>query len=671
MPGRVSSWFRKHFVPAPPSPSPSPSPAGSSPSTSRPPTAYGAPIVNVRSHHPPSGNTVADRPVTQPRRRRRRRRTTSPVGLPLYSKDPGEEEMSLFKSEIDLTMDHYTPAEGEEDEEDEGESSGSEDEDEDDGTSRGRPSTQRERPSFDASTIDTGAGASRRSSLMPPSPTAHLAPPSALGIGGVQNRPRSASAPLAHLTGSPLSSTPPLGGGPYLYPLARFVSHSPGSSSPFASRTGLIDLPPDGLEAGSSPSPPPSSPPISLHTRTWAHRPSRSSPINSLSPPSPSSSPAASSLGHGRPRSSTLQRMFQSRNASQLSLSSPGVGEGGRSPYGQGVAGGAGGSTARLASSSTASVSTQSISAPLPNSFVHSSFIFPRSGPTPQQVAFISSRESLGAYGYGAGVARDAGFHEPPTFDAATSQADLTLGLGGGLSPPRPSVEVVRGRGRSGSSASRMSSSPLARVETLTPPTSRPSTPPPAPVSPPVAAAVAAAPQPRTEEDEEKSPSATTSTRSPPALSLNLNLSALPSLPTFSTPSPSTLSPSPSTPSGLAQSFALHRRSSTTASSPPPAIITLAPTPTASAAPSPLLPSAEAFPPPLPNAPAEFPLTTTSTPTGFGSAEDTPVAFSGRSPAVSSMSGMTIRAALVDGGLRPEEQKEEGEKKAEEVKVVA
>ncbi|GAA5854148.1 hypothetical protein JCM8547_008244 [Rhodosporidiobolus lusitaniae] len=614
---RVNAFFRKHFLPIPSSadspPGPS-TPAHSSPSISRRSTNHGdAPLVTVRSHHPPSGITVADRPVDQPRttmtnttgrsgRRRRRRRTSSPVGLPLYSKDPGEEEMSLFKSEVDLTLDPYETREGEGgEEEDDGQSS---DED-DDGADEEVDNVYDDsiRPSFDASTNAGDHASSRRSSTL-------LTPPNFLG-----NRPRSASAPLAHLS-SPLSSSPQQS-----LTLSRYISHSPGSSSPFASRTGLIDLPVNNLESpGISPpsSPPPtgasSNPPVSLHRYT--HRPSASSPANtaSLSPPSPSHSPT-NSIGIGRPRSSTLQRILgsHSRNASSSSLAPPV--ETGRSPYGQFAGGGGNGSTARLASGSNASLSTLSISAPLPNSFVHSSFVFPRSGPTPQQVAFISSRESLGAYGYGAGVARESPFSSPPTFDAAISQTSLALSPD---SPPqRPASAVIQGRGRSASSASRMSSSPLARVETLD---EMPSGPPPAterrrssvaqPLPLPTAVRMAeqrAEAEPRAgEEDEEKdrppaplslpstpsspSPSSTPlsdplsspPTRRPSLPALELNLS-LPSLPSFSPLATSSLN-SPSTPSAPPPPLAYSH-----ATSPPPVIMTLAPTPTGSAAPSPMI----------------------------------------------------------------------------------
>ncbi|GAA5836596.1 hypothetical protein JCM11251_002672 [Rhodosporidiobolus azoricus] len=642
---RVNAFFRKHFVPSSSSSSPSTppgasSPAHSSPSISRRSTNHGHEIPQLRSHHPPGGISVADRPVGQSRgsgmgngngtgtgtrRRRRRRRTTSPVGLPLYSKDPGEEEMSLFKSEIDLSLSDYPSRVGEEDEEEIGSSeSEAEEEEDDDGEDelRGRPSRDFDpslhvRPSFDAST-EEGSAIPRPSFQ---TTTGGLVPPPSINV--LQNRPRSASAPLAHLS---VSASPPQ--------LARYLSNSPGSSSPFASRSGLIDLPVNQLETGSPgspvdtrPSTPTASrPPVSLRG-TWGysssnspytHRPYYSSPINTLAPPL-SSSPS-NGIGLGRPRSSTLQRMFaSSRNASNVSLSAAFAdpASAGRSPYGQFGGGGASGSTARLASASSSSITTRDISAPLPNSFVHSSFIFPRSGPTAAQVAFISSRESLGAYGYGAGVAQEAPFAHPPTFEAATSTLSLALPTGAvgsseGGSGSRPGAVPVQGRGRSASSASRMSdlrSSPLARVETSTP------SPPP---SPPLAALL---PEPSTrrrpdkaaEQEEIKMVAPASSTAATthattghhrPSLSLDLPLlSTLPSLPSFaSSPTdaspPPTPSPAPTAPQTLLDR---RRRRSSTASTastddaqpprPPPQIGILAPTPTASAAPSPLLPN--------------------------------------------------------------------------------
>jgi hypothetical protein len=267
--------------------------------------------------------------------------------------------MSLFKSEVDLTMGDFVEGDEEEEDLDPEDDGASSDEETDGGDiyddSRG-PSA---RPSFDASSTGHSyrRGSVERPSILSSSlRSSSLVPPSAFA----GNRPRSASAPLA----SHLSSSPGL---------SRYISHSPGSSSPFASRTGLIDLPPDQLELGSLPTPPPSSPslspresressnpPVSLHRYT-GHRATLSSPSNTASP---SSSPTtASQLGYGRARSSTLQRMFN-RSSSSVNIMPEPVG---RSPYGQ--CAGSNGSTTRLASSSTTSINRASISAPLPDSF--------------------------------------------------------------------------------------------------------------------------------------------------------------------------------------------------------------------------------------------------------------------------------------------------------------
>lgn len=120
-----------------------------------------------------------------------------------------------------------------------------------------------------------------------------------------------------------------------------------------------------------------------------------------------------------RSRSSTLRSIFARNNGSSSALSSPAVvdGEGvspGRSLYGL--------PGAAASSASIRSVSSQSISAPLQHTLgesgsealhnvcaeyhclftpvVSSNFVFPRSGPSASQISFISSRESLGIYGY-------------------------------------------------------------------------------------------------------------------------------------------------------------------------------------------------------------------------------------------------------------------------------
>ncbi|GAA5938327.1 hypothetical protein JCM1841_006082 [Sporobolomyces salmonicolor] len=466
---------------------------------------------------PPSGVTVADRPVDQqrPPRRTRRRRSVSPVGLPLYSEEPGEEEMSLFKhqepdmssSRVDLSLSTYPTGETTYDD------------------TMHDSTSEFVRPSFDLSS------------------EGHLLEPStSLELGTAIGRPRSASD--SGMLGSSRLTT---------YPSAS------NSSSPFASQSGFIDVPIN------DPSP-------SFDPPGSGHRATRSSPVNRLTPPSSPPRPAI-----GRPRASTLQRVLgRSTGASSSSGFLP-LGVTGRSPYGQ-TGGGASTSMHRLATSSSASINSANISSPLPNSFVHSSFVFPRSGPTPQQIAFISSRESLGAYGYGSGVA------EPPAEPPAFSLSSLS---------PTPDRPAVQGRGRSASSvsqASRMSSSPLARPETPSPPPSiRTSTP----------------PRPASRQAEEPSVEELLPTL-PPSFDGD---SMLPSSP------PSSLAPATSSPPQLpalslslstpgsnppAHGFPFSRSVTSPSpkrigtSSPPPAIVTLPATPVASTAPSPLFPLAMA-----------------------------------------------------------------------------
>ena len=104
--------------------------------------------------------------------------------------------------------------------------------------------------------------------------------------------------------------------------------------------------------------------------------------------------------------------------------------------------------------------------------------MFPKTGPTPEQVAFISSRQAIGAYGYGAGASPPPALNialsnhpqhqrereDEPAATAFTTDegADRQQGL---IAP----VPVRAGRGRSGSEASRMSAggSPLARTVQL------------------------------------------------------------------------------------------------------------------------------------------------------------------------------------------------------------
>lgn len=191
------------------------------------------------------------------------------------------------------------------------------------------------RPSFDNSASDHGG----HQAFLALSPTSSLLP------HHVTNRPRSASDSLARI-----SSRHPYGSN---------------SSSPFASRSGLIDLPPGNLNPNSL-SPTVSRDGTSTPPRTvYGHRPTRSSPISrrASSPPRPTL---------GRPRASTLQRVLGGSNSSSGFLP---IGTKGRSPYGQGQGGSganspvASRSLQRFATGSTTSINTLDISEPVPGSF--------------------------------------------------------------------------------------------------------------------------------------------------------------------------------------------------------------------------------------------------------------------------------------------------------------
>lgn len=472
----LRGFFQKYFT-APNEPASAPPARRASPAASvRPPlgarTTSAAsnqspsgsrPVTPLRSRHPPSGVTVADRPITQPRperRRRRRRRTQSPVGLPIYSERPTENEMSLFKSHDDAfgpqQLEDNVDEEDEEAEEDDEDDleqmraveSGEDDEDEE---------AAEDEDAFFAmpprrSTEISGALAQRRASG---NAVTTLADGTARPT--MRGRPRAASEPLGpqlslQTTRSSLARSVIVNNAnsPYLH----------GSSSPFASRSGLIELPPR------PPSPPEemtgspasaSSRSLSFRPSYFAHRSTRSSP--GMTPPTSSpvipSSTSMGSLGGSRPRASTLQKlMSRSAGASSTSLALPPGAEAaepgsGRSPYG---------SMGSRASSSQVSLGGRSISAPLANSFVHSSFVFPKTGPTPEQVAFISSREAIGAYGYGAGASPPPPLHI--TLSGQDTHADIPAAADSLSAPP-----AIQGRARSGSSTSVTSAggSPLAR----------------------------------------------------------------------------------------------------------------------------------------------------------------------------------------------------------------
>ncbi|KAM0748567.1 hypothetical protein T439DRAFT_316439 [Meredithblackwellia eburnea MCA 4105] len=361
-----------------------------------------------------SGQATTDR--ERRRRRRRRRSRDSVVGLPLYTEDPLDEEMVLVKhrpstdTRYSESVDVLSYANNED--EDEGDNS-SDDElgvdlaEDGDGERRLRPSMETSR-SF-------ASGRPRSSSDVPSVGTSS-------GAGFYSTTLYPDRSPLSTAIDIPSPSAA----------LSRVDSNFPSSSS---------------LSASGSPR---SSSRLSYSTTNLE----LAAQTGSVTPPRPSQT---------RSRASTLRSIF-ARNGSSTFLSADAGITAGRSPYGQtGGSGNASRSTARLASGS--SVSLASISAPLQHTLVTSSFVPPKAGLSPQQMSFISSRESLGAFGFGPGA-------EPPGFDdgeGATMRRDRSRS-----EPPPPPLLAARGRSTSVSSAqySATSPSPLRRLSAASPPPS-------------------------------------------------------------------------------------------------------------------------------------------------------------------------------------------------------
>jgi len=91
-------------------------------------------------------------------------------------------------------------------------------------------------------------------------------------------------------------------------------------------------------------------------------------------------------------------------------------------------------------------ISLNSISSPLTHTLVRSEFTYPKSGPTPEQLKFISSRESLGRFGlpygpdaiaYAASTSRQE-LYPPPDFDAPGSSVPPSR------AEPPSSLAVIR-----------------------------------------------------------------------------------------------------------------------------------------------------------------------------------------------------------------------------------
>lgn len=98
------------------------------------------------------------------------------------------------------------------------------------------------------------------------------------------------------------------------------------------------------------------------------------------------------------------------------------------------------GSNARLTSPSSTSINSALISSPLVHTVTRTEFRFPKSGPTPDQLKFLSSRESLGRFGvpFGEDAERSYPSTRPPPFQATSGATSLGVGSGHGSSNSNP-----------------------------------------------------------------------------------------------------------------------------------------------------------------------------------------------------------------------------------------
>lgn len=201
---------------------------------------------------------------------------------------------------------------------------------------------------------------------------------------------------------------------------------------------------------------------------------------------------------------------------------------------------------------------------------VHSQFVFPKNGLTPSQIAFISSRESLGAYGYGPGS-------EPLPYDETVrTSLDLSSPSSSPTNNPNNlSPTGIPTRGRRSSSVTSVRS-PLGPGGSSSP--SSPTVPPPVPAQPFL---------PPDSPPPEYPPSTSfpfaPSIPTPPPLSPIRTANLFP-------PASSSMTRTPSSSSATSSSSRRGARNSTGGPPQLPAIEFLSATPTSSAAPSPVLP---------------------------------------------------------------------------------
>ncbi|KAF8304382.1 hypothetical protein DL93DRAFT_424494 [Clavulina sp. PMI_390] len=122
------------------------------------------------------------------------------------------------------------------------------------------------------------------------------------------------------------------------------------------------------------------------------------------------------------------------------------------------------------------SPSTSSISSPLVHTVTRTDFRFPKAGPTPDQLKFLSSRETLGRFGvpFGEEAERSYPSERPPPFQASTSGE--ASGSGGAGQQQLDDEDPIRMRARPASWVRNLTR-PFAAEDEITETTREPATP--------------------------------------------------------------------------------------------------------------------------------------------------------------------------------------------------
>ncbi|KAH9968132.1 hypothetical protein BC827DRAFT_472209 [Russula dissimulans] len=408
------------------------------------------------------------------RRTRRNRRTPSQIStrsLPAYMKEPGDLELVIIQGSEDmedapLTTQLVMP-------------SVREDEDE---SSNSHSHSHSRNPS-QASYVIVNDNAHVQTPLLHPdesnettheleNPNPHVSPPS-MDISDLRYNDSPSQTPNNLVTTDPRGEAPPY---------FEVVTDLPGARATSGElarveTTDTLPIAPDTLFADSAANPPVRRRSMFRGLIDAASR-ALSSP-HSATPPQPHSrpsrdmavspSPRPSNLSNrpGRTRSPPMShRTMPSNSGSVLSSTSSAFGRVASRTQSRSIANVTGGLT------SPSTISITSISAPLTHTAVRTDFVYPRSGPTPEQLKLISSVESVSKFGVPYGPAAVAyasaslvNLHGPPPGFEELASTDGLPGPSGTANRPRATSALSRRSGDDNVPESRISMISLSSTE--------------------------------------------------------------------------------------------------------------------------------------------------------------------------------------------------------------